>query len=262
MNGLLRNSFLFFSWFVPVLFFLGGCAAHHSAKPPVLSYSQLGQVFQQRLPFMGYTIQVGAFADPKNAFRLATRLSFLGLPAYYFRGEGNLYRVRFGNYQSYNLAYDSASRLKKEMIIEVFIVVRPESYPAVLYQDTPDRLREHGVAIARQFVGVPYRWGDSSPVLGFDCSGLAMMVYQLIGLDMPRVSRDQFRSGRSVSQGQLRPGDLVFFRTDSSGQASHVGVYLGSDQFIHAPSSGKTVIQSKLSAAYFQKRFLGGRSYL
>lgn len=89
-----------------------------------------------------------------------------------------------------------------------------------------------------------------------------MMVYQLIGLDMPRVSRDQFRIGRTVSRAQLRPGDLVFFATDSSGQASHVGIYLGNDQFIHAPSRGKTVTLSSLSSSYFRKRYIGGRSYL
>lgn len=262
MNGLLRNSFLHFSWFVLLLFLLGGCASRHPAQPRVLSRSLPAGVSQPQLPLMGYAIQVGAFADPKNAFRLTVLLSSLGLPAYYFRGDGNLYRVRFGNYRSYDLAYSKATRLQREQIVDVFLVVSPESYPAVLFRGQDDRLRQQGVAVARQFVGVPYRWGDASPVLGFDCSGLAMMVYQLIGLDMPRVSSDQFRRGRPVSRAQLRPGDLVFFSTDSSGQASHVGIYLDNDQFIHAPSRGKTVTQSSLSSTYFRKRFLGGRSYL
>lgn len=211
---------------------------------------------------MGHTIQAGAFADPKNAARLTQRLFSLGLPAYYFRGDGDLYRVRFGNYPSYDAALSGASSLQREQVIDVFIVVRPESYPAVRYRDQENRLREQVAAVARQFLGVPYRWGEASPVQGFDCSGLAMMVYQLIGLDMPRVSRDQFRIGRQVSRAQLRPGDLVFFSTGSSGQASHLGIYLGDNQFIHAPSSGKAVSQADLSAPYFQKRYLGGRTYL
>lgn len=258
----MRNSFLCYCWLVLFLFFLGGCGVRQPVEAPVASSSRPKGAFQWRLPLMGYAIQVGAFADPKNAWRLTEKLFSLGLPAYYFRGDGNLYRVRFGNYQSYDLAHSAASRLQQDQVVDVFMVVRPESYPAVLYRDQEDRLREQGVFVARQFVGVPYRWGDASPVSGFDCSGLAMMVYQLIGLDMPRNSKGQFRSGRSVRRSQLLPGDLVFFTTDSSGQASHVGIYLGDDQFIHAPSRGKTVTQSSLSSAYFRKRYLGGRSYL
>lgn len=254
MEGQLRNSFLCFSCLGLLLVLLGGCAVHQQGERTADA--------QQRLPVMGYAIQVGAFADPENAMRLTLRLSSLGLPAYYFRGDGNFYRVRFGNYRTYELARDSASRLQNQKVVDVFIVVRPDSYPAVRYRDQPDYIREQVVAIAQQFVGVPYRWGDASPVLGFDCSGLAMMVYQLVGFNMPRVSRDQFRSGAGVVRAKLRPADLVFFRTDSSGKVSHVGIYVGNDQFIHAPSSGKTVIRSSLSSAYFQKQYLGARSFL
>jgi hypothetical protein len=211
---------------------------------------------------MGYTIQAGAFAQVENASRLTAKLLDRGLSAYYFRGETGIYRVRFGNYPSYDKALATAHKLQCDRLIEVFDIIRPQSYPAVRYRDQEDELRRQLVSVAQQFIGVPYRWGEAKTGQGFDCSGLAMMIYQLIGLDMPRISRDQFRQGRQIDRDQLRPGDLVFFATDWSGQVSHVGIYQGQGIFIHAPSRGKTVSRASLATDYFRKRYLGARSYL
>jgi len=258
MEGVFRNHFLHFCWINLFAMLLFGCSAKQTATPPPIE----APPHQQILPILGYTIQAGAFAQADNAFRLCSKLIDQGLSAYYFRGDNGLYRVRFGNYPSYDKALASARKLQQDRLIEVYHIVRPETYPAVRNRNQEDVIRKELVRIAQQFVGVPYQLGDVSPVEGFDCSGLTMMVYQLIGLDMPRVSRDQFRRGREVSRDQLQPGDLVFFATDKSGQVSHVGIYQGDDFFIHAPRSGKTVSRANLTSTYFQKRYLGARAYL
>lgn len=109
---------------------------------------------------------------------------------------------------------------------------------------------------ALKFLGVPYRWGGSSPD-GFDCSGLVQYVAALAGLDLPRTSSDQFRHGAPVAEGALEPGDLVFF--DTYGWASHVGVYIGNGLFVTAPSEGQTVDIQSLSNGYWSHRYIGAR---
>ncbi len=263
MNGVLRNHFLHLCCIGCFLVLLAACAGKQPATPPPPTAPAASALPRQPfLVLMGHTIQVGAFAKVENAARLTAQLVGQGLLAYYFRGEGGLYRVRFGNYPSYEAALASANRLRQDEVIDIFVVVRPQSYPAARFRGQEDLIRQELVSVSRQFIGVPYQWGDATPGQGFDCSGLAMMVYQLIGLDMPRISRDQFRRGRQIDRDQLRPGDLVFFSTGWSGKASHVGIYQGDDLFIHAPRSGKTVSRSSLSSAYFQEHYLGARSYL
>jgi cell wall-associated NlpC family hydrolase len=112
----------------------------------------------------------------------------------------------------------------------------------------------HGgvVGIAMRYLGVPYRWGGASPS-GFDCSGFAMYVFAQIGVSLPHSSYAQYNMGIPVSLSQLQPGDLVFF----SG-ASHMGIYIGSGQFIHAPHTGDVVKISSLSG-YYASAFIGGR---
>ena len=257
MDGVFRNHFLHFCCISLFAVMLLGCSAKQITIPPAEILPP-----RQILSILGYTIQVGAFAKVENAFRLCSKLVDQGLSAYYFRGDSGLYRVRFGNFPNYDKALATARQLQQGRVIEVYHIVRPETYPAVRYRDQEEAIRRELVSVAQQFIGVPYQLGDVSPVEGFDCSGLAMMVYQLIGLDMPRISRDQFRRGRAVGRDQLRPGDLVFFSTDQSGQVSHVGIYQGDDLFIHAPRSGKTVSRASLSSDYFRKRYLGARAYL
>jgi peptidoglycan DL-endopeptidase CwlO len=112
----------------------------------------------------------------------------------------------------------------------------------------------HGgvVGIAMQYLGVPYVWGGASP-RGFDCSGLVMYVFAQIGVSLPHSSYAQYNMGSAVSMDQLQPGDLVFFTG-----ASHVGIYIGGGQFIHAPHTGDVVKISALSG-YYASAFFGGR---
>ncbi|MCX8033058.1 MAG: NlpC/P60 family protein [Thermoleophilia bacterium] len=92
------------------------------------------------------------------------------------------------------------------------------------------------VSIALKYLGCPYVWGGASPS-GFDCSGFVMYVYKQVGISLPHSSRMQYSCGRPVSRSELRPGDLVFFYDP----ISHVGIYIGNGEMVHAAGRGKDV---------------------
>lgn len=106
--------------------------------------------------------------------------------------------------------------------------------------------------------GAPYRNGGVDPANGFDCSGFVRYVYQQHGVPMPRAVREQFQVGKSVSRDHLEAGDLVFFSTVSPG-ASHVGIMIGGDQFIHAPSERGVVRVESLGSQYWASRYVGAK---
>jgi cell wall-associated NlpC family hydrolase len=108
--------------------------------------------------------------------------------------------------------------------------------------------------IARSMVGVRYVYGGESPS-GFDCSGLAQYAYARVGLVIPRDSVAQRRSAERVPLAHALPGDLLFFDTDWN--RHHVGIYLGSGRFVHAPSRGKHVTIDSLDDDYFKRRLVG-----
>ena len=113
---------------------------------------------------------------------------------------------------------------------------------------------------ALSYRGVKYRFGGAAPT-GFDCSGFVMYVFNKHGIKLPRTADKQFEVGKTIKgKNDLKPGDLVFFETYEKG-ASHVGIYQGSGQFVHA-SSSKGVTVSGLSEAYYSKRYLGARRIL
>ena len=98
-------------------------------------------------------------------------------------------------------------------------------------------------------IGTPYRYGGSNTATGFDCSGMIQYVYQnALGVNLPRTARDMAAASRQISQSRLKTGDLVFFNTGGSSKYSHVGLYIGNGEFIHAPSS-KAPSAPKNSAA-------------
>ena len=113
------------------------------------------------------------------------------------------------------------------------------------------------LSMARQHMGVPYVWAGRAPG-GFDCSGFVYYVFDQMGYGLPRMADGQFEAGVPVSRRDLQPGDLVFFSTYEPGP-SHVGIYLGNDQFIHASSGAGYVTVTSLSTAYYRDRYIGAR---
>jgi cell wall-associated NlpC family hydrolase len=114
-------------------------------------------------------------------------------------------------------------------------------------------------AFALGLIGVEYRYGGTSPEAGLDCSGLIRYVFeQVTGATLPRTSRELALLGNRVSLSDLEPGDLVFFNTRRFA-FSHVGLYLGNERFIHAPSRGREVAVASLGEGYWKKRFDGAR---
>ena len=118
-----------------------------------------------------------------------------------------------------------------------------------------DPYRVTGTALALR--GVPYVWGGDTPA-GFDCSGFTRYVFDRHGVRLPRQAADQYEVGARVDRDDVRAGDLVFFSTIASG-ASHVGVALGDDEFVHAPSERGVVRVERLSGSYWAQRWLGAR---
>jgi cell wall-associated NlpC family hydrolase len=113
---------------------------------------------------------------------------------------------------------------------------------------------------AERFIGIPYRWGGDNVVDGMDCSGFVRAVYNLCGVNIPRTSGEQFRTGEKVDRDSLKDGDLVFFGS-SSERINHVGIYVGNGRFVHAPRRGDEIKVSTLDEKYFAGRFVGGRRY-
>jgi cell wall-associated NlpC family hydrolase len=229
----------------------------------IISQDTIDTPLPKPLAPMGHTIQVGAFASIDNAVRLTEKLKKQGLDAYHFRNQAGLYKVRFGNYRTTDTARIEAENLKAAGIIDEYYLIGPNDYAAAArgFNDK-EPLRKEIVRTASQFIGVRYRWGGQSSATGFDCSGLTMAVYRLNGLALPRSSRQQWQAGRPVYPGQLSKGDLVFFATAGGGRVSHVGIYIGNDKFLHAPSSGRKIRISAMSNKYYKSRYLGARTYL
>jgi cell wall-associated NlpC family hydrolase len=113
------------------------------------------------------------------------------------------------------------------------------------------------VGTALSLRGAPYRNGGSDPS-GFDCSGFVAYVFAQQGLYLPRTVSDQYAQGQAVGQDSMEAGDLVFFSTVAPG-ASHVGIAVSQDEFVHAPSSSGVVRVESLDAPYWSSRFVGTR---
>lgn len=226
---------------------------------------------------IGYSIQVGAFAEVKNAERLTVKLQAKGIEAFYFRKDSGVYVVRFGDYQSRGKAKKDAEKLVAEKLVESYFIASPDAVfskfskgekplPA---EKLPPRKKpassgDMGMVAARtaeRFVGIPYRWGGENVVDGMDCSGFVRAVYNLCGVNIPRTSGEQFRTGDNIVLADLVDGDLVFFGA-SSDKINHVGIYVGNRKFVHAPRRGDEIKISALDEKYFAERFVGAKRYL
>lgn len=117
---------------------------------------------------------------------------------------------------------------------------------------TADAVRAQVVFAAVQMVGVPYRYGGSTPD-GFDCSGLVQYAYSNAGLRVPRTAAEQLDASSPLTLEHAQAGDLLFFR--DGGRTSHVAIYLGEGRFVHAPSTGRRVSLDSFGNTYWRMRF-------
>ncbi|HEX7256078.1 MAG TPA: C40 family peptidase [Gaiellaceae bacterium] len=113
---------------------------------------------------------------------------------------------------------------------------------------------QRAAKVALKAVGVPYRWGGSSPASGFDCSGLVYWAYGRLGVSVPHSSYALYGLGRSVRRSRLKAGDVLFF----SG-LGHVGLYVGRGRMVHAPQSGRNVEVVTLTRSHYGSRLVGAR---
>jgi gamma-D-glutamyl-L-lysine dipeptidyl-peptidase len=223
---------------------------------------------------LGYSIQVGAFSDVKNAERLTTKLQNQGIDAFYFKKESGLFAVRFGDFPTNQAARRAAKKIVAEHGIESFFIAPPlkrtlvvEKEPtSTLPVEKPPRKQNRddmGAIAARtaeRFVGIPYLWGGNTVVDGMDCSGFVRAVYNLCGVNIPRTSAEQFKLGRNVGLDELVDGDLVFFGS-SDDKITHVGIFVGSNRFVHAPRRGDEIKISPLQGSGYFKKYVGARRY-
>jgi cell wall-associated NlpC family hydrolase len=124
----------------------------------------------------------------------------------------------------------------------------------------PGKAPKELVSFAKSYLNVPYVWGGTTPK-GFDCSGFTKYVMNEYGIDIRRVSQDQVKDGTYVPKEYLSVGDLVFFDTKGNG-ISHVGIYIGSGDFIHASSGAKKVTISSLDEGFYADTYVTGRKVL
>jgi len=236
---------------------------------------------------IGFAIQVGAFSEVKNAERLTKKLQKKGIQAFYFKRENGIYAVRFGDFARKEDASRTARKLVKDSTISSYFIAAPQQdmsashrepslekapapslrKPAAVVkkrEQEPRREKSDMGAIAartaERFVGIPYRWGGDTVVEGMDCSGFVRAVYNLCGVNIPRTSREQYRVGDVVAKDELKDGDLVFFGS-SLDEITHVGIFVGSGRFVHAPRRGDDIKVSTLDETYFLKRFVGAKRY-
>lgn len=136
----------------------------------------------------------------------------------------------------------------------------PTPAPAPVVPSVPLTGDWRGAALA--MLGVPYAYGGSGPG-GLDCSGFVVQVFAPLGVQLPRRSADQAQSGAPVALTELQPGDLVFFDTSGRGEVTHVGIYLGDDEFVNANSyKGQVAVDRLMSDPYWAPRLLGARRIL
>lgn len=115
--------------------------------------------------------------------------------------------------------------------------------------------KENVITEAKKHIGTPYRWGGTTPK-GFDCSGFIQYAHKKNGVQLPRTAAQMYTKGAKVAKSSMEPGDLMFFSTYKKG-ASHVGIYLGNNQFIHSASKGVRI--DKVSNSYWTKKYIGSK---
>ena len=247
------------SAFLLIQLLVAGCGGKQEIRTESVSSARV----KKEINPLGYTIQVGAFAQVTNAIRLAENIERLGLNAFYFRHENGLFKVSFGDFANRDEAETIAKQYVASGQIEGYFIVGPDDYPLARTKiHGTDALRAEIVKTAESFLGLPYKWGGYSPQTGFDCSGLSMAVYHLNGVNLPRTAAGQYNVGMYIGKKTISKGDLVFFKTTNGRGILHVGIYTGDGNFIHAPGKGKDIRIDALSNRYYAARYAGARRYI
>jgi cell wall-associated NlpC family hydrolase len=159
------------------------------------------------------------------------------------------------------LARASQGKLVNRNNVRQHLVAKPA--PKVALKKAKFGVNSRVVARARELIGVPYRMGGTSVASGFDCSGLLVYLFRTeAGMKLPRTTGEMIDSGsQRVHRDELKPGDAVFFNRNGRGNISHVGLYIGNNQFIHAPSSGGRIRQDSLDNRYWERSFTTARRF-
>ena len=193
----------------------------------------------------------------KFAFRLSSLvlLAALSAPAL---ADNDLPAVRSTDVQTMAVGTASTSVLAglDSTALPANLALMPAGSAAATESSAKEGRVQQLLKRALTLLGTPYRWGGTTTA-GFDCSGLVGYVFRTaLGIELPRVSRDMATRGEKVNRDQLIEGDLVFF---SRGKAvDHVGIYIGNNQFVHAPRTGRDVSVSKLDG-YWANHFVSAR---
>ncbi|MGE5631569.1 MAG: peptidoglycan-binding protein [Caulobacteraceae bacterium] len=146
---------------------------------------------------------------------------------------------------------DSATMIKLKTAVSSKIADRASASRRIINAKVVD--------YAKKFLGAPYRWGAATGK-AFDCSGFVMYVLDKFNVKLDHTASGQFKTGEKIAKDELQPGDLVFFTTYKKGP-SHVGIYIGDNQFIHASSGVDRVTVTDLDTSYYRARYLGARRY-
>ena len=133
-----------------------------------------------------------------------------------------------------------------------------QTYSPSSYSLSPQRRQL--MKVAHQSLGARYTWGGKTPREGFDCSGLMQHTYKKAGIRIPRTAAQQRDASRRISRSQLRPGDMIFFKTGR--RSNHVGIYTGNGEFIHASTSSKRVKKVKLNTPYWNRHLVKYGTFL
>ena len=136
-----------------------------------------------------------------------------------------------------------------------------DTTPAVtVAQPAPAAASGSVVQVAQQYLGSRYVMGGSSPSSGFDCSGFTSYVYGQCGVHISRTSYTQANEGTAVDKANLQAGDLLLFKTNgANGGISHVGIYVGNGQFIHAANPSRGVVYDTINSGYYNTNYAGAR---